>query len=196
MDGARQFARNTIALFAGLDVEAIVMNSAGCGAYMKEYGHVFADDDRLSSAAAEISNKVKDITEYLCEIGFQPAQRNGRSPYSGKRVTYHDACHLAHTQKIVDPPRQLIRAVPGVLYRELPESTWCCGSAGIYNVVRYDDSMKILERKMDNIRQADPDIIVTGNPGCLLQIRHGLRQHGMEVELLHTATFLRRACGI
>jgi len=112
----------------------------------------------------------------------------------GKRVSYHDACHLVHTQKISQQPRALINAIPGIEYAELPESTWCCGSAGIYNVVHYEDSMKLLDRKIENIERVHPDILVTGNPGCMLQIQHGLRQKGMNVELLHTATFLWRAC--
>ncbi len=189
-------------------MDFIVLNSAGCGAYMKEYGHVFADDPVWESRAGRISSKVKDITEFLVETGYRPMKsaqpRYRTNPDSsasgssgwlrGKRVTYHDACHLVHTQKISSQPRELIKAVRAVEYTELPESTWCCGSAGIYNVVHYEDSMKLLERKVNNIQMIRPDVVVTGNPGCMLQVQHGLRQKGLNIELMHTATFLWRAC--
>ncbi len=194
MSGARAMARHNIAIFSRLACDAIVMNSAGCGAYMKEYGHIFADDAALAEQARHISERVKDITEFLAETGFRPAGTDGGGPFSGIRVTYHDACHLAHTQKITQEPRTLIRSVPGIDFVELPESTWCCGSAGIYNIAQYDDSMKLLDRKLDNIERIGPQIIVTGNPGCMLQIQHGLRSRGMNVQLMHTATFLRKAC--
>jgi glycolate oxidase iron-sulfur subunit len=203
-DAAREMAKNNIRLFDRDDLDYVVMNSAGCGAFMKEYGHVFRDDVRWAEAAMRVSAKVKDITEFLVETGYRPA--NGRSEqkgaygggpsrsFRGKRVVYHDACHLVHTQKISQQPRQLLKMIPGIDYVELPESTWCCGSAGIYNIVHYDDSMKLLERKVENILKVTPDIIITGNPGCLLQIQHGLKTKGLNIELMHTATFLWNAC--
>jgi glycolate oxidase iron-sulfur subunit len=197
MESARQFARTIISVFSSSDVETIVMNSAGCGAYMKEYGHIFHDDVELRQAAAEVSAKTKDLTEFLLEIGFKGSREHRQttpSAFQGKRITYHDACHLVHTQKIASQPRTLIQSIPGLDYAELPESSWCCGSAGIYNIVRYDDSMKLLERKVERIQSIAPDIVVTGNPGCMVQIAHGLRTKGLSVELMHTATFLRKAC--
>ena len=187
---ARQLARINIDAFSHYTLDAIIMNSAGCGAFMKEYEHIFENDFAISDAARDISAKVKDITEFLAETEYRP----GSSAYAGKRVTYHDACHLVHTQKISRQPRELIGSVRGIDFVELPESTWCCGSAGIYNITHYDDSMKLLKRKLDHIRHIKPDVIVTGNPGCLAQIQYGLEKEGMEVELVHTATFLRRAC--
>ncbi|MBI2618683.1 MAG: (Fe-S)-binding protein [Ignavibacteriales bacterium] len=189
---ARLLAKENILVFERQDLDAIVMNSAGCGAYMKEYGHVFQGDSEWSERAAGVARRVKDITEFLDEIGFQPSEQ---SPYvRGKRVTYHDACHLVHTQKISEQPRRLLKSIRGLEYVELPEASWCCGSAGIYNVTRYDDSMKFLRRKIEHIKEARPDVIVTGNPGCMVQIQHGLREAGIKAELVHTATFLRRAC--
>jgi glycolate oxidase iron-sulfur subunit len=208
MDAAREMAKRNIELFDRDDFDFIILNSAGCGAYMKEYAHVFAEDPQWSPRAQRVSSKVKDITEFLVETGFWP-MKSARPRYrtkthsslsasagwlKGKRVTYHDACHLVHTQKISLQPRALIKSVPVVEYAELPESSWCCGSAGIYNVVHYDDSMKMLEWKVKNIETVRPDIVVTGNPGCMLQVQHGLRQHGLNIELMHTATFLWRAC--
>jgi len=197
MGRAREFARSVIKAFSAADVEAIVMNSAGCGAFMKEYAHLFHDEPELSEAAKAISAKTQDLTEFLVAIGFKGSReyrQSTPSAFRGKRITYHDACHLVHTQKVMSQPRALIASVPGLEVVELPESTWCCGSAGIYNIVRYDDSMKLLDRKVDKIRSVQPDIVVTGNPGCMVQIAHGLRTRGLPVELMHTATFLRRAC--
>jgi glycolate oxidase iron-sulfur subunit len=194
--GAKELACYLIKLFSRYNFDYIVMNSAGCGAYMKEYGKIFEGDAIITEDAKAISSRVKDISEFLDETGFFPVENKIRNPFYGRKVTYHDACHLVHTQHISMQPRKLINAVEGIQYMELTESSWCCGSAGIFSVTHYEDSMKILKRKMDNIKQVNPDILVTGNPGCLLQIHHGLKQEGMKVELLHTATFLRRACGV
>jgi glycolate oxidase iron-sulfur subunit len=208
IDAAREMAKKNIGHFDRDDLDYIVLNSAGCGAYMKEYVHVFADDPEWAERARRVSEKVRDLTEFLAVTGYWPAKAGQRmfslrsknpaadqaQSLNGKRVSYHDACHLVHTQKITQQPRELLKSVPGIEFVELPESTWCCGSAGIYNVVHYDDAMQLLDRKVSNIEKVHPDIIVTGNPGCMLQIQHGLQQKGMDVQLLHTATFLWRAC--
>jgi glycolate oxidase iron-sulfur subunit len=192
---ARRLAELNIAAFDDESLDAIVMNSSGCGAFMKEYGHLFADSPALAAKALRLSSKIKDITEFLDETGFFPTDVPNTA-IAGKRVSYHDACHLVHTQKISSQPRRLIRKVRGITFHELPESTWCCGSAGIYNILRHEDSMKLLDRKIANIHSVAPEILVTGNPGCLLQIQHGLRPGLQNVEVMHTATFLRHACSI
>ena len=190
----RKMARSNVAAFEGEGLDAIIMNSSGCGAFMKEYGHILADDPEYADRAQRISEKVKDITEFLVEIGLVIGTSPDRQ-LMGKRVTYHDACHLVHTQKVSQQPRTLIRSIPFIEFVELSESTWCCGSAGIYNITHYDEAWQLLKRKMDNMRKIDPEVLVSGNPGCLIQIQHGLLKEGLNVELLHTATFLRRACG-
>ncbi len=194
---AREMARSNIEAFGQLSLDYIVMNSAGCGAFMKEYTHLFEKDQEISALARSLSAKTKDLTEFLTQIGFEQHFSTSAldHPYVGKRVTYHDACHLVHTQKVVTPPRKLLRSISGIDFIELPESSWCCGSAGIYNITRYKDSMQLLERKIDNVQKIAPDVIVTGNPGCLVQIQHGLNIRGLSVELVHTATFLRRVSG-
>jgi glycolate oxidase iron-sulfur subunit len=208
LEAAREMARHNIQLFDRDDLDFIVLNSAGCGAFMKEYGHIFSDDPEWGPRAKRVTDKTKDVTEFLSETGFWPARHLEESEMrnhlpiaqsagkglTGRRVSYHDACHLVHTQKISIQPRELVKSVPGIDYVELPEASWCCGSAGIYNIVRYDDSMKMLDRKVQNIQSIKPDLIVTGNPGCMLQIQHGLREKGLNIELMHTATFLWRAC--
>ncbi len=109
------------------------------------------------------------------------------------RVTYHDPCHLAHAQRIFEHPRRLIQSIPGIHYIELPESTWCCGSAGVYNITHRETADLLLERKIENIQKVKPDIVLTSNPGCLLQLRFGIERFGIHTELLHLATFLRKA---
>jgi glycolate oxidase iron-sulfur subunit len=193
METARSLARRNVEAFSNLDLDAIVMNSAGCGAFMKKYGSVLEDESEYAAPALEMSNKIKDISEFLDDIGLKTNEAL-KQTYHGKRVTYHDACHLVHSQKIFDQPRKLIKSLPGIDYVSLPESTWCCGSAGIYNITHFDTSMQLLNRKIENIKTVEPDIIVTGNPGCLIQLEHGLRDQGLNIELLHLATFLRRAC--
>ncbi len=193
LETARELARQNIRAFDGLELDAIVMNSAGCGAFMKEYGKLLADSPD-EEKARRLSGKIKDISEFLTEVRLP--ERKANSTMSGKRVTYHDPCHLVHTQKIHSQPRELIRSVPDIEYVELPESTWCCGSAGIYNVIQHEDSKKLLERKLANISKTKADILVTGNPGCMAQLAYGLRSAGSNVRLLHLATFLREAYGI
>ncbi|MGD1045985.1 MAG: (Fe-S)-binding protein [Bacteroidota bacterium] len=192
--GAKENARYNIELFSHYKFDYLVINSAGCGAFIKEYGSLFQDDGELVRKAKSLSDRTKDITEFLVETGFYPVRKKEFDPYHGKRVTYQDACHLVHTQRISEQPRILIRSVPNIEYVELPESSWCCGSAGIYNITQHTESMQLLKRKIERIQEIKPDIVVTGNPGCMLQLQYGLNKEKLDIELLHTATFLRRAC--
>jgi glycolate oxidase iron-sulfur subunit len=194
MIGARVTAKKNIELLSTFSFEYIVTNSAGCGAFMKEYGELFSHDLFMKEKAKNIAKRTRDLTEFLVETGFLYNQNKFSSVYVTKRITYHDACHLIHSQKISEQPRELIRSVPKLKFVELPESAWCCGSAGIYNITQHDVSMQLLKKKIENIRKIDPDIIVMGNPGCMLQLQYGLRKEGLEIEVLHIATFLRRAC--
>ncbi len=183
---ARELARKNIDAFLKFDLDAIVMNSAGCGAMMKEYGHYLHDDPVYAERAAKLASKIKDISEFLHEIGLKKPTKPFRH-----RVTYHDACHLVHSQKVSSQPRELIRSINGLEYVELNEASWCCGSAGIYNVTRYDDSMKILDRKMGNVVSTSAEYLVANNPGCITQIEHGCRQQRMPMKVVHMATLLR-----
>ncbi|MBI4427696.1 MAG: (Fe-S)-binding protein [Ignavibacteriales bacterium] len=194
--GARQMARRNIEIFDRYSLDYVIMNSAGCGAFMKEYSHVFDDDKNLAERAKRISEKTLDITEFLFMIGLKIPDRPGPflSSIHGNKISYHDACHLVHTQRVSQQPRALLRSVPGIRFVELPESSWCCGSAGIYNVVRYNDSMKLLDRKVGHVKSIMPDILLTGNPGCQVQIQYGLQKQDLDIKLMHTATFLRRVC--
>ncbi|MEW6061312.1 MAG: (Fe-S)-binding protein [Bacteroidota bacterium] len=185
-DIARDLAKKNIDIFSAYQLDAIVMNSAGCGAMMKEYGHYLQEDPEYSEKAKSIAAKVKDISEFLFDIGLKPAVGEFRH-----KVTYHDACHLVHSQKVFSQPRALLQSIPGLEYVELHEASWCCGSAGIYNVVQYDDSMKILDRKMSNVVTANAEYVVANNPGCLLQIEYGCRQYSIPTKVVHLSTLLR-----
>ncbi len=155
---------------------------------MKEYGHLLKDDTQYSKLADEFSKKVKDISEFIDEIKPDVFKN-----LVNEDVTYHDACHLAHSQKIVNEPRSMLDMIPGLNQKPLEESTWCCGSAGIYNIVRYDDSMKILERKMNNIKDTKAKIVLTGNPGCISQLKYGAEKFNVEIEVLHPVSILKKA---
>lgn len=189
MDFALNLARKNIDAFEKHDYDFLISNSAGCGAFMKDYDHLLKDDPVYAGKAKKFSSKVKDITEFLAE---QKPEFNFKTDIDSELVTYHDACHLAHAQKITLQPREVIKSLPGVNYTELEEASWCCGSAGIYNVVRYDDAIKQLERKMKNIKNTNAKVVLTGNPGCMGQIKHGTQKFNVDVEVLHPVTLIKR----
>lgn len=184
---AKKLARQNLDAFPLEELDAVIVNSAGCGSFMKRYGDLLPDDPR-----AQIwDRKVYDIHEWLIKIGIQSMARRGPRPPI--RVTYHEACHLVHGQKVSQQPRELLRAIPGVELVELPEATWCCGSAGIYNITQPEMSMALLERKMKHIAAAGAAIVATGNPGCIGQICYGAKRFGVNVEVVHPITLLARA---
>lgn len=185
---ARDLAKKNIDAFLKYDLDAIVMDSAGCGALMKEYGHYLKDDPGYVEKARLLSSKVKDITEFLSEIGMKTPVKQ-----FSHRVSYHDACHLIHAQKISKEPRDLLRSIPGIEFIELNEASWCCGSAGIYNVTQHEDSMKILSRKMEHVKETRAEFLVANNPGCLTQIEYGCSQHNVNMKIVHFSTLLRTA---
>jgi glycolate oxidase iron-sulfur subunit len=185
---ARALARKNIDIFMRHDFDYLVINSAGCGALMKEYGHYLKDDPAYAERAEAFSKKVLDLTEFLAMIDWKIPDQ----PFE-HRVAYHDACHLAHAQKVTVQPRTLLGQIPGVTPVELPESSWCCGSAGTYNMTHYDDSMKILQRKMENVRASRAEYVVASNPGCLAQMEYGGGLYGVDVKIIHFATLLRKA---
>jgi glycolate oxidase iron-sulfur subunit len=186
---AREQARRVIAAFEAAGVDAVVLNSAGCGAAMKDYAHWLADDPAWHERAADFSAKVCDLSEWLDAHPLPTADLRTLDV----TITYHDACHLAHAQGVTDPPRRVLSALPGVRLTELPESTWCCGSAGIYNVTHFSESVQLLDRKMANVAATGVQVVVTGNPGCLLQLRYGIARAGLDMEAIHTVELLDRA---
>jgi len=187
LEMARTLARQNLEAFPLENLDAIIVNSAGCGSFMKRYRHLLPDEPR----ARVWDEKVQDIHEWLVKIGIQAPR--GSMPPTKTRVTYHEACHLVHGQKISQQPRELLRAIPGVELVELPEATWCCGSAGIYNITQPEMSQALLERKMKHIAATGAPIVATGNPGCIGQIRYGAQKLGVKLEIVHPITLLARA---
>jgi glycolate oxidase iron-sulfur subunit len=178
--------RRTIARFESLDVEHVVTNVAGCGSSLKEYGHLLDDDPVWAKRAAAFSARVRDVHEVLA--AGEP--RAHRHPIPG-RAAYHDACHLGHAQGVREQPRLVLRGIPGLTVVDLPEAALCCGSAGIYNLVFPQAAAELGARKAANARATRPDVIVTANPGCLLQIgKHLADGAGFDVPLLHPVQLL------
>jgi glycolate oxidase iron-sulfur subunit len=166
LDEARAFARRTIDVFERAGVERIAVNAAGCGSSMKEFGQLLADDPEWADRARAFSARVRDVTEIVAELG--PA-RAPRHPIR-LRVAYHDACHLAHAQGVRQPPRDLLRSIPGLELLPFAEQDICCGSAGIYNLVEPDTARQLGDRKAGLIDAVQPDLVATANPGCMLQL--------------------------
>ena len=184
---ARTLAMKNIEVFENTGAQYYVVNSAGCSAFMKEYDKLLADNPEYSERAKRFSTRVKEFSEFIHETGY----RKPKAKF-GSTVTYHEACHLVHTQKISAQPREIVKDLAGDNYRELNEATWCCGSAGIYNVVHYDEAAKLLDRKLDNINKCGAHTVITGNPGCLAQIAAGAKNDGMDMDGIHLATALNR----
>jgi len=173
LEAAARLARRQLDSIDPERYDAIISNSAGCGSHLRRYGHLLAGDVGYAGRAAEWSAKVRDISEWLVEIGF----RRPAAPESGARpaaVTYHEACHLCHGQGITAEPREVLRAIPGVELVECPESTMCCGSAGVYSLTQPRTSGWLRERKVGHLRSTGAAIVATANPGCQLQIQRGL----------------------
>jgi glycolate oxidase iron-sulfur subunit len=185
---ARDLARRNIAAFEGVAVDAVIVNAAGCGAAMKEYGWLLKDDSGWSARASAFAAKVKDATEFLGDLGMRERPGTLRA-----RVTWDDPCHLLHGQKIREQPRALLASIPGLDVVPLEEADWCCGSAGTYNVTQPELARSILERKVANIVRTGADMVVTANPGCLMQIQSGLRQAGSSVRVVHLLDLLDQA---
>jgi glycolate oxidase iron-sulfur subunit len=185
-DVARAMARTNLSAFRSDDFDAIVTNAAGCGSTLKEYGHLLGAGDTAHPLAAAFGSKVRDVGEFLADLGLTAPMRPVRL-----RVTYQDSCHLAHGQKIREAPRTLVRLVPGVELVEMPLADQCCGSAGVYNVTQTKASMELLALKIDCARQTKAQAIVTSNPGCMLQLRAATDHQ--DLEILHVIELLDRA---
>jgi glycolate oxidase iron-sulfur subunit len=187
---AQRLARKQIDQFPPEDFDAIITNAAGCGSHLKHYAKLLKGDPTYEERARAWDGKVKDIHEWLIQIGLTPPSAKGQPT---QRVTYHEACHLCHGQKITAQPRQVLRAIPNLKLLELPESMWCCGSAGIYNLIQPEMATDLLERKLEHIKSTGAEAVATGNPGCLLQILNGARGQNLSLRIVHPITLLAEA---
>ncbi len=187
-EAAREQARFNIALFERADVEVIVTDCATCGSTLRDYGEILADDPAWADRAAAFSRKVRDISEFLMSLPLaKPAGR------LAARVTYHDPCHLRRGQGVWREPRALLQLIDGLEFVELPEADWCCGSAGSQLITHYETSLRVLDRKMDNIAATQAQIIASGCPGCQMQLAAGARRRGLDIAVTHPIVLLDRA---
>lgn len=172
------------------DLDAIIVNSAGCGSTMREYGTLLADDPAYHEQAYAFAAKIRDVSEWLVEIGITPPTKR-----LDATVSYHDACHLAHGQRIRVQPRKLLQQIPGLNLVEMNESDTCCGSAGIYNITQPEMARQLLSRKIENLKATGASIVATGNPGCLAWIQQGAQDAGLSVRICHPVELLAEAYG-
>lgn len=182
---AQELARKTIDVFESANVDTIVINAAGCGSNIKEYGHLLRDDPVYAERAKRFSGKCRDISEVLSEL----SPRAERKPLRA-RVAFHDSCHLQHAQGVRIQPRSLLTQIPGVELLEIPESPLCCGSAGIYNLVQPDAAAELGDRKARLIAALEANVVASGNPGCLLQLQTSLRRANRKIPVVHTIQLL------
>jgi glycolate oxidase iron-sulfur subunit len=201
---AQELARRNIDQFPPEQFDAIITNAGGCGSHLKHYAKLLANDPRYAQRAGLWDTKLKDIHEWLVEIGVRrptaapslPIEGRGKSQPNDPGqlvVTYHESCHLSHGQKVVNQPRELLRSIPGLNLVELPEASWCCGSAGIYNLTQPEMAGQLLERKLQHIRSTGATVVATGNPGCLLQLINGAAKDGLTLRVVHPITLLAEA---
>jgi len=188
LDHGRTLAKRNIEAFERSGADTYVVNAAGCGSSLKEYGHLFAEDPQWAARAAAFSESVRDVTEFLDAIGLGPEL--GRLDAV---VTYQEPCHLAHAQRISAAPRRLLAQIPGLELREMNESSLCCGSAGVYNVTQPAMAERLSRRKVANVLAETPDVVATANPGCALQLTNGLRAAGSEIKVKHVVELLDEA---
>ncbi len=187
-EDARALARKNVDVLVAGNYDAILTNAAGCGSTLKEYHELLEDDPDYAPRAQQFSRLMKDINEFLASIELN----RDMAPLNAV-ATYQDSCHLAHGQRIRIPPRRLLSVVPGLEFREMPLSDLCCGSAGIYNVVHDEMARALLEKKMQAINGTGADIVATANPGCMLQLRAGVRQFGRGQRVMHVVEILDEA---
>jgi glycolate oxidase iron-sulfur subunit len=187
-DTALELARKTIIAFESAGVEQVVVNTSGCGAHMKAYGTLLADDPKWAERARRFAGRVSDISEFLAREPLRGPLR----PLA-RTVTYHDPCHVAHGQKIRKEPRALLHQIPGLTVKELHEADWCCGSAGTYNLTQPEMAGQLQRRKIENIRATGAEAVITANPGCIIQIQQGLAGGARPIRVLHIVELLDEA---
>ncbi|AKP47409.1 (Fe-S)-binding protein [Bacillus smithii] len=195
LEEAKRLAKQNIAAFEQEEVDFIVHNAGGCGAMLYEYDHLLADEKEWADKASTFSAKIRDISQVLIACGGLP---NLKARKEEERVTYQPSCHMTNVQKVIQEPIDLLKSVSGVHFIEMNQADMCCGSAGIYNIIHFDASMSILDEKMKNMKASDASVIITTNPGCLLQMKLGIEREKLSssVRVLHLVEYLAEAAGI
>jgi glycolate oxidase iron-sulfur subunit len=190
MNMGRQLAKRNIAAFERSGADVYVVNAAGCGSALKEYGELFAGDPQWAPRAHRFSQRVRDVIEVLDAMDLEPPARGVLVD-----VTYQEPCHLAHAQRVSAAPRRLLAKIPGLRLREMNESAVCCGSAGIYNLTQPEMSARLQRRKVENVTRTGATVVATANPGCALQVAAGLRETGYDARVAHVVELLDEAYG-
>ena len=188
LDLVRKQAKHNISVFETSDVEVVITDCATCGSTLKEYGEYLKDDPEWAERAAKFSQGVRDVSEFLAEIPLEKPRGRVET-----RVTYHDPCHLRRAQHVSEQPRDILRMIDGLEFVELPESDWCCGSAGSQLITHYETSTQVLDRKMDNLESTQAQVIASGCPGCQMQLNVGIQRRGLDVRVVHPLTLLDEA---
>ncbi|MED1379194.1 glycolate oxidase [Bacillus mycoides] len=190
--GAKELAKRNIEAFEDLNIDYIITNAGGCGAYLVDYDYLLKDDPKWAERAKQFVSKIKDITAILVELDFHKRNDLRLTP---QIITYQDSCHLRNVMRTSSEPRMLLEAIQGATYREMKDADRCCGSAGIYNIVHSELSMEFLDYKMDRVHETDAATIVTANPGCLLQMKLGIEREGLSHKMrgIHIVDLLLEA---
>ena len=189
VEAARNMARKNVEALEKLKSDVIVTECGSCSAFLKEYPELFGEDPTWKKRAEEVAKKVRAFSEFMVtQVGELKA--NG---LAGKKVTYHDPCHMSRYQNITKQPRELIKKIQGLTYAEMPEADRCCGAAGSYNIMHYEQSMKVLERKMELLKKTGADILTTECPGCVIQLSYGVRKAGLPTKVLHISELIKHA---
>jgi len=181
IDAAKKLGAKNLERLSLDDVDIIVTDCSSCASFLKKYPALFADDEHLDTAR-RVASRCKDVVEVLFSQDYSRASRQAKVV-----VTYHDPCHASRGQNLVKEARDILKRIPGCEYRELPEADWCCGGAGSYALSHYDLSQRVLDRKMENLKKTDADLLVTSCPGCMMQLSYGIRRHGLKTKVCHVS---------
>ncbi len=187
LEAARKMALKNMDILEKIEADTIVTECGSCSAFLKEYAELFLNEPALKERAERLGKKVKGFSEFVLN---QLPETIPAGALSGK-VTYHDPCHMSRYQNVVKQPRALLKKIPGLTYVEMPEADLCCGAAGSYNIMHYEQSMKVLDRKMDNLKKTEADILATECPGCLIQLSYGVKRAGLGVRVAHISQLLQ-----
>ncbi len=189
LTAARAIAMKNIETLERMDADTVLTECGSCSAFLKDYPELFEDEPSLREKAEALAKKVKGFSEFM-----QPRLDSmGRAKELHIKVTYHDPCHMSRYQKIVKEPRAILKAIPGAQYVEMPEADRCCGAAGSYNIMHYEQSMAVLAKKMENLKKTQAQILTTECPGCLIQLSYGVRRERLPIEVIHISQLLERA---
>jgi glycolate oxidase iron-sulfur subunit len=175
----RKLAAKNLDILASDEFDVIVTDCSSCASFLKKYPEIFAGDER-SLQAEKVASRLKDMVELI--VPNEPVSISADNPVI---ATYHDPCHASRGQGLTKEPREILKNIEGIEYREMPEADWCCGGAGSYALSHYDLSQKVLDRKMENLKKTDADLLVTSCPACMIQLSYGVRRHGLKTKVCH-----------